>query len=121
VFDFRTRLRLTLESPETDWMAIDPRGWAVTRKYNEQQPAEVLDRFRVERRASVQWLRGLKCPDWTRQHVHPKFAGISAGQLMASWAAHDSLHLRQIAKRRFQLTQRDAGGFTPEYAGEWKA
>jgi hypothetical protein len=40
---------------------------------------------------------------------------------MVSWAAHDMLHLRQIAKRLFQIAQRDGDGFSTDYAGEWKA
>ena len=45
--------------------------------------------------------------------------GLSAGDLLASWAAHDWLHLRQIAKRRHELTARDAGKFSIAYAGRW--
>jgi hypothetical protein len=40
---------------------------------------------------------------------------------MVSWCAHDALHLRQIAKRTFQMAQRDGGRFTADYAGDWKA
>jgi hypothetical protein len=36
---------------------------------------------------------------------------------MASWAAHDALHLRQIAKRLYELTARDAGRYSAGYAG----
>ena len=41
--------------------------------------------------------------------------------LLTSWAAHDALHLRQIAKRLFQLAERDGGEYNSRYAGEWRA
>ncbi len=119
--DFRRRLRLTLETPEADWPAIDPRGWATSRAYNDNEFARTLDRFISERTDSVQWLTSLREPNWNQTHKHPKLGAISAGQLLASWAAHDSLHLRQLVKRRYELTLRDAGEFTTEYAGEWTA
>jgi hypothetical protein len=35
--------------------------------------------------------------------------------------AHDYLHLRQIAKRMYQMAGRDAGEYSTRYAGEWRA
>ena len=124
VEDFRTRLRLTLESPEQEWPRIDPTGWAVQRKYNDANFDEAVQRFVSERAVSVKWLRSLCAdhqgePNWNIAHHHPKIGPIRAGDLLAAWAAHDSLHLRQISKRLFQLTQRDSGDFSVRYAGEW--
>lgn len=119
VDDFRTRLRSTLQTPEQDWNPIDPEGWAKARRYNEQDPAAVLSRFVREREASVVWLRGLGEVDWNQAHRHPRFGKLRAGDLLGAWAAHDALHLRQIAKRIYELAPRDAQGFTVAYAGEW--
>lgn len=121
--DFRTRLRLTLESPEAPWPPIDPEGWARDRAYNTRNLLDELNRFTIERGESVRWLRSLASPDWSRAHPHPKFGPIAAGTLMVSWAAHDALHLRQVAKRLFELASRDgeAEGFVTRYAGEWGA
>ena len=44
-----------------------------------------------------------------------------AGDLLAAWSAHDALHLRQISKRLYQIAQRDAGSYSVQYAGEWRA
>ncbi len=44
---------------------------------------------------------------------------MHAGTLFASWLAHDALHLRQIAKRMYELAVRDAGSFDTKYAGDW--
>lgn len=119
--DFRARLRLTLDNPSAAWPPIDPEGWAKERDYNSKNFEEAVDRLVNERRASVQWLRSLERPDWSRTHAHPKFGAFSAGSLLASWAAHDALHLRQIAKRLYELARRDAGGQRIDYAGEWRA
>jgi hypothetical protein len=121
VDDFRTRLRLTLEDPSQDWPKIDPEGWARERRYNERDLGESLERFARERAASVAWLRSLRDVDWSRAATHPRLGSLRAGDLMASWAAHDALHLRQIAKRLHELAAADAPGFDAGYAGEWRA
>lgn len=118
--DFGARLRMTLEDPEKPWPAIDPPGWAARRRYNDGDLGVAVARFASLRRSSVRWLRGLDEPDFDRAYNHPRGI-IRAGDLLASWAAHDALHLRQIAKRLYQLARRDAGGFSVGYAGEWTA
>lgn len=123
VDDFRMRVRLTLVEPTRGWPPIDPPRWAIERKYNDGDLRMAVDRFVRERDASITWLKSLKPPgpDWSTAHVHPKFGAIRAGDLLTSWAAHDALHLRQIAKRMYQLAQRDGGEFGAGYAGEWGA
>jgi hypothetical protein len=117
--DFRVRVRLTLEDPEQDWPPIDPEGWARDRRYNERDLSAEFDRFAAARADSLAWLRSLKDPDWRRFREHPH-GRLSAGDLMASWAAHDALHLRQIAKRLYELARRDAPGCDVGYAGPWE-
>ena len=119
VEDFRMRLDLTLHHPDRLWPPIDPPKAAIDRLYNERELAESVSRFVNERTESVRWLRMLFPPEWSKTYVHPKLGSISAGELLASWAAHDALHLRQIARRLFDLTTRDAAGFSTRYAGEW--
>ena len=119
VEDFRTRLALTLDDPTQAWPGIDPEGAARERGYNQRELHDSLVRFDGARAVSVGWLRSLDGPDWSRTHAHPKLGAISADDLLASWSAHDALHLRQIAKRMLQLTQRDAPGCSTGYAGAW--
>src|SRR5436189_6415162 len=57
VDDFRTRVRLILESPEKDWPEIHPSRWAIERKYNEGDLRMAVDRFVRERDASIAWLK----------------------------------------------------------------
>lgn len=117
--DFRVRLRSTLEDPARAWPALELDGVAEKRSYNTQDLKATVAEFSRERAASVAWLKALKSPDWGRAYQHPKFGPISAGDLFASWAAHDALHLRQIAKRLHGLAARDGARFSLAYAGDW--
>ncbi len=119
--DFRRRLKLTLTDPTQPWPPNDPVAWAVEHRYNEGHLDEALARFLAERKESIGWLRSLDNPDWTQAYQHPKVGPVPAGDLLASWAAHDYLHLRQIAKRLYEMTIRDASEFDTAYAGEWVA
>jgi hypothetical protein len=119
--DFRLRLELTQRDPAAPWPGIDPEGWATRRDYNTRDLEESVARFEHERATSVTWLKGLRAPDWEVAHLHPRHGPIRAGDLLASWAAHDALHLRQIAKRLYELALVDMPGFITLYAGEWSA
>jgi hypothetical protein len=119
--DFRKRVERTLADPDQPWPPINPEGWSVERHYNEGKLDEAVARFSLLRDQSVSWLRSLDSPDWTQTHQHPKFGSIRAGDILAAWVAHDCLHLRQIAKRMYQMAGRDAGEYSTRYAGEWGA
>lgn len=121
VDDFRTRLRLTLESPATDWPSIDPAKWAIERRYNEKNPSEAIDHFVRGREASIKWLRSIKDFNPESTHTHPKFGSMKAGELLTAWVAHDALHLRQIAKRMHQLASVHGTPYGSGYAGDWVA
>lgn len=126
--DFRIRLELTQRDPAAPWPGIDPEGWATRREYQKQDLDAKVRAFAEERAKSVAWLRSLREPDWHVAHNHPRFGPIRAGDLLAAWSAHDALHIRQIAKRLYELAARDgealgraSGGqpFITRYAGEW--
>lgn len=115
--DFRPRVLGTLTDPSKPWSPIDPEGVAVQRVYNDQQLSERIDQFDQERSRSVELLRSLADPEWDRSYEHFQFGPIRAGDVMLSWVAHDMLHLRQIAKRRFELAAVAGSGFDTSYAG----
>ncbi len=115
--DFRQRLRLTLEDPAKEWPPMDPEGWVAERRYQERSLKPELAGFLAERRKSLDWLCGLKSPDWSRAHVHPRLGSMAAGDLLASWVAHDLLHVRQIARIQYEHARALAAPFKPDYAG----
>lgn len=117
--DFRTRVRLTLESKDADWPPINPVAWVTERGYNQRELRPSLDAFLQERQRSVQWLAGLVNPDWNSTHYHPQFAPMTAGDVLAAWVAHDHLHIRQLNQLHWQYLSRDALPISLDYAGGW--
>lgn len=117
--DFRLRLQSTLEDPARAWARLDLKDVATKRKYNERELATVLTEFEQERARSVGWLRSPRPADWSLAYIHPEAGPVRAGDLLASWAAHDALHLRQISKRLYELAKRDTPGMSVDYAGTW--
>ena len=120
--DFSVRVRMTLEDPSQPWPSIDPEAAAIERAYNEADLSDSLRQFVELRQNSLQWLEPRLAEIAAKAHqayVHPKFGPTMLGEVFSAWVAHDQLHLRQITKRLFQLTERDAGSFSTGYAGTW--
>ena len=119
--DFRTRLDIALHRPENPWPPIDPVGWVAARGYNERDLQETLGNFLRERDASLAWLRALDAPDWNRRTTHPRGHTLSAGDLLASWLAHDFLHVRQMSRLQWEYTAAVSAPHATDYAGPWPA
>ena len=116
--DFRQRLDIILHRPAETWPPIDPKGWVITRKYNDRDLAEMLDHFVAERNQSLAWLRRLSAPNWDAECATP-FGPIKAGDMLASWVAHDNLHMRQLVELRRSRVVSIAEPYDVGYAGEW--
>ena len=114
--DFRQRLSLTLQDPSQAWPSIDPEGWVRERRYNERDLAEALAGFRQERAASLAWLRSLDKPDWDRAYECPGLGALRSGDLMASWTAHDYIHVRQITSLRIEYLDLGVAPYSTRYA-----
>jgi hypothetical protein len=117
--DFRLRLDLVLHDPDRPWPGIDPPAWVTERAYQKRDPAGAVEDFMHERAKSMIWLSSLENPAWQNAHQHPKLGALSAGDLLASWAAHDLLHLRQLVALRYGQLAEAAHPHTPGYAGPW--
>lgn len=117
--DFRARLNLTLFDPQKDWPPIDPPGWVTARGYDQRELETSLNNFLVERQTSLSWLRELEAPNWENRHLLPN-GSRSAGDLLASWLAHDFLHIRQLARLHWKHIGSIAAPHQTEYAGPWK-
>ena len=116
--DFRRRLDLTLNHADQEWPPINPRGWVHERNYNLRNLAEMLDAFEEERRIPLMWLGTLDEPDW-EAGVEFEWGTLQAGDLLAAWAAHDKLHLRQLVELRYGRVKCLADPYRLDYAGEW--
>ncbi len=116
--DFRARVKHCLEDPARPLSAIDPVGWVEKRKYIEQDFDEKLLSFLDERKISIEWLRLLEDPNWENAHDHPTQGRMSARLFLASWLAHDYIHIRQINRIKYEYldaTTQDS----LKYAGNW--
>ena len=117
--DFRQRLLLVLTDPKLSWPPIAPREWVKTRAYGERDLNESLDNFLTERQKSLAWLRSLESPKLENRHERDA-GSLSAGDLLASWLAHDFLHVRQLTRLQWQYLTTVASPFQTDYAGPWK-
>ena len=117
--DFRQRLELTLANPAQSWPPIDPRGWVVNRGYNERELDTSLNNFLAERENSLTWLQQLSNPNWENSNEGPN-GRLAAGDLLASWLAHDFLHIRQLTRLHWQYLGASAQPYQTTYAGPWK-
>jgi hypothetical protein len=80
-----------------------------------QSMDDLLDEFAAVRRRCVADLEALHltAAELRRTGRHPEFGEVTAGQLLATWVAHDLDHVVQIA-RTLAGVQRDA-------VGPWRA
>lgn len=117
--DFRVRLDLLLHQPGVDWPPIDPQGWVSQRGYNQRSLGPSLAEFLAERQASLEWLAGLSEANWQATATAPWGGVLHAGDLLAAWAAHDTLHLRQLVELAHAWVVHLAEPFDSGYAGEW--
>ena len=118
VEDFRARLEAILMRGGRDWPAIDPAGWVVERNYNARPLDESLQRFLQARRQSLRWLEGLQDPDWEAA-VENRGRVLRAGDVLAAWAAHDLLHMRQLVELHYAFLGQGAEPYSLGYAGPW--
>jgi len=118
VEDFRTRVRVVLESPTEPLPKINPGGWVTERNYIGRDFGVMAQKFMEERKNSIKWLNSLKSPDWQSTHIHPKLGPVTASYFLENWLAHDYLHIRQITRLRYQYLQKLSGN-TMKYAGNW--
>jgi len=117
--DFRVRIDFALHRLNEPWPGIDPEGWVTQRKYDERDLGETLEGFLTAREESLAWLRGLLSPNWGEARDAP-FGRITAGDVFASWVAHDLLHMRQLVRLHWLYTATKVSPYRTTYAGAWE-
>lgn len=96
--DFRRDIGIILLNPEESWPSFDEMAWIESRRYNQRDLQESLERLTRERETSILFLKEHKEMNLEAQHSGKGFSGraMRAGDLLASWQAHDFFHIRQI-------------------------
>jgi len=113
--EFREHLDFILHRQQEEWHEMD---FERENEYNEQNFAEMQEKFFLEREKSLAWLNGLPNPDWEKSYT-TKYRTISAGEMFACWVAHDNLHLRQFVELRRLRLENITKPYNLEYAGDW--
>jgi len=116
--DFRLHLDWILNRQDEKWPSFDPQSWVRSRKYNEQNFDEMMGKFFDEREKSLEWLRGLASVHWKTLY-EADWGSINAGEMFASWVAHDNLHIRQLVELRRTHIERITQPYEIQYAGDW--
>ena len=116
--DFRYRLDVIVNHNSEPWRSNDPQGWVTQRRYNERDLEESVNHFMRERERSLAALREQPEPDWSIAYQAP-WGTITAGDMFASWVAHDLLALRQLVELHWAWTVRALEPHSVRYAGEW--
>jgi hypothetical protein len=116
--DFREHTDFILHRQKEEWHQIDPQAWVTERKYNEQDFAEMQDKFFTERRQSLDWLMEMSNADWDTLYTS-QYGSTTAGEMFACWVAHDNLHIRQLVELRRMRVEHLTSPYNLEYAGDW--
>lgn len=116
--DFREHLDFILNRQNEEWHIIDPQKWVTERKYNEQDFAQMQEKFQAERRKSLDWLKGLGSVDWDTVYTS-EYGSMRAGEMFSAWVAHDNLHIRQLVELRRAYIERITQPYELRYAGDW--
>lgn len=117
--DFRQRLDLLLTDAALEWPPIAPKEWVKARAYCERELSSSVVNFLSEREKSLTWLRSLQSPNLEGRHER-EAGSLSAGDLLASWLAHDFLHIRQLTRLHWQYWTVNANPYSTDYAGPWR-
>ena len=116
--DFHEHLGFILHPDGKNWHQIDPQTWVTTRKYNEQDFNEIQEKFFAERSKSLDFIQGLSEENWDIIHTS-EFGTMSAGEMLASWIAHDNLAVRQFVELRRHRIENITKPYNISYAGDW--
>jgi hypothetical protein len=116
--DFRAHLDHLLFHAGEPWPPFDPTAWPAERGYNRRELGSSLGNWLQARQESIDWLRGLAEPDWRSSAAVP-WGHLAAGDVLASWVAHDLLHTRQLVELLYAYTAGHARPYAVRYAGPW--
>lgn len=117
--DFREHLDFILHrQKDEEWHPIAPQTWVKLRRYNEQDFKQMKAKFFRERGKSLKWLKSLEGAKWKTRYKS-KWGSMTAGDIFASWVAHDNLHIRQLVGLRRAHIEGIAKPHKIQYAGDW--
>ena len=97
------RFRMVLAQDRPPLLAYDQDLWAERLRYSESNVDEALAEFTSLRRANLRLFERTSEADRARVGIHSERGEETLGRLMKLYAAHDLVHLKQIARIRTTL------------------
>ncbi len=97
------RLRMIVAHDRPNLQGYDQDRWAQRLRYNDADLEAELERFAVQRQASLRFYRALKEEEWARVGLHSERGEESVRHIFRLLAGHDLLHLRQIERIKAAL------------------
>jgi len=116
--DFRNHLKHIFFEGQDIPPEIASKKWEKEKAEEPTSLSQIILDFKAERETSIAWLNALQDPDWEAT-ITFEWGSLSAGDLLASWLAHDLLHLRQLVVLQYHLTASESQPFEIDYAGQW--
>lgn len=92
------RMRLILGSDGTPIQGFDQDVWAKTFRYDEQDPKQSLQVFRVLRENNLSLLNLVPRKLWENHGVHSERGKETIAHIVRLFAGHDLNHLQQVEK-----------------------
>jgi hypothetical protein len=96
VYGYRIRMILASDTPNIE--GYDQDAWAKRLRYAQVSLADALAQIRVLRAQTLKLLAGLSPDEWERAGMHSERGRESVRHITKLLAAHDLVHLRQIAR-----------------------
>ena len=97
---YRYRLRMIVAEPGCPIVGYDQDAWAQRLRYNEQDPALVMDEIEALRGSTMRWLRTLGETELDRAGQHDERGEETVRHIVKMVAGHDLLHRQQIERIR---------------------
>jgi hypothetical protein len=97
------RMRAILGSNGTPIQPFDQDAWAAVFKYNERDPKQSLEVFRVLRENNLAMLKALPPESWENYGMHAERGKETIAHLARMFAGHDTNHILQVERIAGQL------------------
>lgn len=97
------RMRAILGSNGTPIQPFDQDAWAAVFEYNERDPKQSLEVFRVLRENNLAMLKALPPEKWDNYGMHAERGKETIAHLARMFAGHDTNHILQIERIAVQL------------------
>jgi hypothetical protein len=94
------RIRMIVAHDEPPIQGYDQDLWAERLRYNDDDPALVLEEFEAMRRRNLRLYRSLRPEELERAGLHSERGRESAGLIVRMLAGHDLVHRRQVERIR---------------------